>query len=184
MTGARKDKNNPFFKSQYADLESVINAVKEPFADNGLAFSQVMDVVEGNRMTLTTVLMHVSGETVTSTMLLPDITDCQKLGGAITYFRRYALLAIAGIPSVDDDANEATAHQRKSAPKPVPKAEPKQAPRISAGQVAALKAMVQDFPEIREEFVTRCHGSIESLEADRYAQAHSWLQGKLKEVAA
>jgi hypothetical protein len=111
MSSAKKDKNNPFFKSKYADLTSIFEAIKEPFAENGLCVTQIMDVLESGRMVLKTVLMHKSGQSIVSSMILPDIADPQKLGSAITYFRRYSLISIAGIPAAeDDDGNSASAY--------------------------------------------------------------------------
>jgi len=108
MRGAKKDKKNPFFKSSYADLSSVFEAIREPFAKHGLSISQTMDTHEHNQMTVTTWLLHTSGERLKSTMLLPTISDPQKIGSAITYYRRYMLMSIAGIPAEDDDGNSAT----------------------------------------------------------------------------
>ena len=108
MGGATKDANNPFFKSKYADLGAVVAAIKEPFADNGLSYSQ-FPVSDNDRVGVETILMHESGEWLSNVLLLPMVKpDPQKAGSAITYARRYALQAIAGIPSEDDDGNAAT----------------------------------------------------------------------------
>jgi hypothetical protein len=61
MGGAVKDSANPFFKSSYADLTSVIKAIKQPFADNGLSYTQ-FPVNDENGMGVCTRLMHVSGQ--------------------------------------------------------------------------------------------------------------------------
>jgi len=110
MGAAHKDKENPFFKSTYSTLASVVEAVKEPFAENGLSYSQFpISDIEHNRVGITTILMHSSGEFMQSDLLLPLTMkkDAQAAGSAITYARRYALQAIAGIPSDDDDGNGA-----------------------------------------------------------------------------
>ncbi len=108
MGGATKDANNPFFKSKYADLGAVVAAIKGPFADNGLSYSQ-FPVSEGDKVGVETILMHESGEWMSDVLLLPMTKpDPQKAGSAITYARRYALQAIAGIPSEDDDGNAAS----------------------------------------------------------------------------
>ena len=88
MNGAKKDKKNPFFKSNYADLSNVFDAIREPFTANGLAVTQTMDVLENGRTMIKTTLMHVSGESIASNMLLPDVNKPQELGSAITYYRR------------------------------------------------------------------------------------------------
>ena len=109
MGGAVKDAKNPFFKSSYADLTSVIKAIKEPFANNGLSYSQLPVTSEGGGgVGVTTILMHSSGQWLESEFYLPLAKkDPQGGGSAITYARRYALQAIAGIPTADDDAEAA-----------------------------------------------------------------------------
>ena len=109
MGGAVKDSNNPFFKSNYADLTSVIKVIKEPFAKHGLSFVQLpVTSVGGNGIGVATMLMHDSGQWIQSEYLLPmDKVTPQGAGSAITYARRYALQALAGIPSVDDDSEMA-----------------------------------------------------------------------------
>ena len=109
LTFAKKDSKNPFFKSNYADLESVWDACRELLSANGLAIMQFPgDYVDGN-MTLTTVMTHSSGEWVAQNMSLPvSKPDAQGAGSAITYMRRYALAAIVGVVQADDDGNSAS----------------------------------------------------------------------------
>lgn len=104
IEGAIKDSKNPHFKSSYADLASVMDAIREPFRKYGLSYSQ--HPVGRN---LVTILMHQSGEFIQSEMeLLVEKPNMQGLGSAITYARRYSLAAIAGVAQVDDDGNEAS----------------------------------------------------------------------------
>ena len=109
LTFAKKDSKNPFFKSNYADLESVWDACRSLLSDNGLAIMQFPgDYVDGN-MTLTTIMTHSSGEWVAQNMSLPvSKPDAQGAGSAITYMRRYALAAIVGVVQADDDGNSAS----------------------------------------------------------------------------
>jgi hypothetical protein len=103
---AIKGAANPFFKSTYADLGSVIEAVKEPLNKHGLAVTQELNVIEtitGPVNTLCTTLIHESGETLESSVLVPVIADIQKFGAAITYLRRYALQSFMLVPAADDD---------------------------------------------------------------------------------
>jgi len=107
MGGAVKDSANPFFKSSYADLTSVIKAIKQPFADNGLSYTQ-FPVSSENGVGVSTRLMHISGQWLEMDYTLPTVKkDPQAAGSAITYARRYALQSIAGIPTADDDAESA-----------------------------------------------------------------------------
>jgi len=107
MTGAKKDSKNPFYKNNYSSLASVFEAVMPAFQACDIAVTQVMDVTESGNMLLVTKLLHISGEFIESKMLLPAITDPQKIGGAITYYKRYSLQSMAGVPSTDDDGQEA-----------------------------------------------------------------------------
>ena len=108
MGGAHKSEKNPFFKSKYADLKSVVKAIKEPFTNNGLSYVQ-FPVEDNSRIGVETILMHESGEWLSNSFTV-NLTkqDAQGAGSAITYCRRYGLQAVAGIPSDDDDGNAAS----------------------------------------------------------------------------
>ena len=107
MGGAVKDSSNPFFKSNYADLTSVIKAIKQPFSDNGLSYSQ-FPVSDDNGIGVATILMHTSGQWLKFEYTLPMVKrDPQAAGSCISYARRYALQSIAGIPTAEDDAESA-----------------------------------------------------------------------------
>ena len=112
MGGAIKDSNNPFFKSSYADLASVIRVLKEPLANNGLSFVQFPITSEGGQgIGVCTMLMHSSGQWLQGEYLLPmDKVNPQGALAAITYARRGALQSLFGIPAVDDDGNSLVNH--------------------------------------------------------------------------
>ena len=108
MKPAKKTKINPFFKSKYADLEDVIEAVRKPFTDNGLSFFQSTLPHESAIMVVTTIT-HESGEWIRGYLpVRPVKNDPQSLGSAITYGKRYGLQALSGQPSEDDDGNKAS----------------------------------------------------------------------------
>ena len=111
MSGAKKGANNPFFKSRYADMNSVVDAVRIPFCNNGLSYSQ-FPIMQDNKVGVETILMHESGEWMSDILVLPMVKqDPQAAGSAITYAKRYALQSIAGIPSEDDDGNAASSQK-------------------------------------------------------------------------
>ena len=111
MSGAKKGANNPFFKSKYADMNSVVDAVRIPFCNNGLSYSQ-FPTMQDNKVGVETILMHESGEWMSDILVLPMVKqDPQAAGSAITYAKRYALQSIAGIPSEDDDGNAASSQK-------------------------------------------------------------------------
>jgi len=111
---ALKDSSNPFFKSKYANLCSIVKSCQEPLSKNGISYTQVTLKQDGEWV-LQTKLMHTSNQWVQSTT--PIITlkpDIQSFGSAVTYARRYALAAIAGVTTdEDDDGEAATAPGRK-----------------------------------------------------------------------
>lgn len=114
MGGAVTDANNPFFKSKYADLGSIIKVIKPPFANNGLSYAQ-FPITEESRIGVETVIMHSSGQFISNefTMNVPK-ADPQSAGGVISYCRRYALQAVCGIPAVDSDAEDFMVNVRAS----------------------------------------------------------------------
>ena len=118
LTHAKKDSANPFFKSKYADLESVWDACRNLLADNGLAVAQFPGTYSelDHSMSLTTILTHESGEWISHEMSVPVTkADAQGAGSALTYMRRYALAAVVGVVQADDDGNAASNPQSKPA---------------------------------------------------------------------
>ncbi len=107
MEGAKKDSENPHFRSKYADLASVWAACRAPLAANGLAVVQTTVPEPGGVLVITT-LVHESGEWIRGRLFMPAAKqDAQGFGSACTYARRFALAAIVGIAPEDDDANAA-----------------------------------------------------------------------------
>jgi ERF superfamily len=106
MGSAKKDSNNPHFKSKYADLASVLEAAKKPFGDNGLALLQDVTRAPDGVLILTRIV-HKSGEWVEFGPLAIPLTkvDAQGVGSAVSYGRRYAAQAALGQGSEDDDGN-------------------------------------------------------------------------------
>lgn len=102
LSQPKKDKKG-YHGNMYADLSNILSSIKEPFRRNGLSVVQIPSCTT-NDVTVTTILHHSSGESITSTTTLPaKIMDPQKAGAAITYARRYALISLAGIAGEEDD---------------------------------------------------------------------------------
>lgn len=102
---AISDCKNPFYKSKYADLSTVINATREALFLNEIALMQFVSG-DQNSVSVTTKLVHSSGEWIESTIKgKPAKQDCQQQGAVITYLRRYAQAAILNIAQEDDDGN-------------------------------------------------------------------------------
>jgi len=99
-----KNATNPFFKSNYGDLNSYLAEVKEPLFNNGLAIIQ-LPTTNG----LTTILSHTSGQFISESMTMqPSKNDPQGQGSALTYMRRYSLASVLNLNAEDDDGNEGT----------------------------------------------------------------------------
>ena len=149
MGGAVKDSNNPFFKSSYADLTSVIKVIKQPFANHGLSFVQLPVTSDGGKgVGVSTMLMHNSGQWIQSDYLLPmDKITPQGAGSAITYARRYALQSLVGIPAVDDDSEMA---MYRNSPPPAVEPPAKRVSKSLAQSVVALVVSSQASGETSE----------------------------------
>ena len=114
MRGASKDSENPFFRSKYADLAAVWDDIREPFAMNDISVIQ-MPVNGLDHVTVITQFTHKSGQWIRSKLsMVPTKKDPQGIGSCITYARRYALAAMAGVYQIDDDANDASGKERIS----------------------------------------------------------------------
>ena len=122
---AGKDRANPQLRNRYATLESVLWAIREPFAEAGLAVVQVPGEVVDGLVTLTTQVIHESGQWLRATSSCPlvgykgsgadenkGINAAQAFGVVVTYLRRYALMAAAGIVGTDDDTDGDVSGQR------------------------------------------------------------------------
>ena len=121
IEGAVKDKTNPHFRSKYADLGNVVDAVKPALLKHGLWFSQVSYDIE-NHAAIETVIYHKSGEWISCGIVSVPVSkiDAQGYGSAMTYARRYSLSAAFGVAPEDDDGNLAV--KAVPAPKPVARA--------------------------------------------------------------
>jgi len=109
IISAIKDSTNPYFKSTYADLTSVIEAVKPALNKNGIIFLQAVNMTETSPV-VETILLHESGQFISTKTpvycLKPN--DPQAFGSGITYSKRYALQALLGLPTEDDDGKDAS----------------------------------------------------------------------------
>ncbi|AEK09973.1 Erf-like ssDNA annealing protein [Mycobacterium phage Rey] len=146
-----KDTANPFFKSKYADLPAVKAEAQPVLAKHGLAVIQEpgFQVIDGKiNDTLTTIVVHSSGQAKASTMVLrPVKNDPQAQGSAITYAKRYAFMAVLGlVADEDDDGNAASGRgkpaARQSRPKQNATNDGLADPAVSAA-VARVKAAIK-----------------------------------------
>jgi len=132
ITPAKKDAENPHFRSKYADLASVWAACRVALPAHGLAVMQSPRLVSSGELWLVeleTLLVHASGQWVSDTLAVPvHPANAQAVGSAITYARRYALAAFVGVAPDDDDANSASTSRELERPPEKPAARPKPPP--------------------------------------------------------
>lgn len=142
--GVVRDATNPFLKNRYATLEAVIETARPALAKNGLAFLQAPGGQVNNAVELETMLMHgASGEWIGFKTIMPlTKADPQGVGSAITYACRYALMAMLGLPPLDDDA-EATKPQPKSQERPTGVAEAA-AQAVAAGKSRSKQVYINN----------------------------------------
>lgn len=130
-----KDASNPFFKSKYVPLENVVEVIDEAIKGTGLSYSQEA-TSEGNYISVATHVFHDSGQFISFDPLSLPATkaDAQGFGSAVTYAKRYALSAVFGITSDQDDDGNATSGN--NAPK-----------NANKEQIAVAKMKVKELAE-------------------------------------
>lgn len=177
-----KSETNPFFKSKYASLATILTAIKEPLDGAGLVFTQFP--TGENEMT-TTIIHPASGEWMSGTFkMTPSKNDPQGQGSVITYQRRYALGAILGLNiDEDDDGNQASTPAPKAVintVKEVP--EPKKRELMNLlKEIGVDPLKLQDRIMIAEE-VRKLTGML--LHVENYTEIINRLKIKLSEKSS
>ena len=98
-----KDSTNPFYKSKYFDINSLIKQVTPILEKHKLLLLQ--PIKDGEQYSI---IFDLDGGSVESSLKLPTDLDAQKIGSAITYYRRYTLQSLLGLQAEDDDGNVAS----------------------------------------------------------------------------
>jgi hypothetical protein len=166
MSKVSKGAANPFFKSKYADLASVMEAVKGPLNDNGISYLQPTKSAGGHAI-VETVLLHSSGEWLSEELSVPIVKqDPQGVGSALSYGKRYGLQSICGLPAADDDGNAAcrqTAAPSRDSDKPfeVDLAKVPSAKKDVSGMIAVV------FPDAGKVLKTNNAQIIKEITAGR-----------------
>ena len=178
MGAALKDSKNPHFGNDFASLEAINAVIKQPLADNDLSMVQ-FPINDETGVGITTRLMHKSGQWIEEKWTMPAVkAGPQQYGSLITYFRRYSIAAIFGIPQTDKDANDIQLaadghHGNKSAVQV-----------ISKDQLRILKQIIKDNDLDEQLFVNACKISdLSELPAKRFDIAFEKLSKKAHEKA-
>jgi hypothetical protein len=140
-----KEAKNDFFKSKYATLATVLGTIRPILTKHGLAVLQFPAVSSDSArvLALETTLLHSSGEWISLVTEVPMVkADPQGYGSAMTYTRRYSLLAVLGLAAEDDDGHAAS--QPGSKPAPAPRAASKPAPVAATAPAAGGGATLAD----------------------------------------
>ena len=155
IENAVKDSNNPHFKSRYADLASVRDAIRKPFAKHGLSFIQTLRT-KGRTVTVETILAHKSGQFISEMADWTALNDTpQAIASASTYGRRYGISAMAGVAPDDDDGNAASGR------KPNGNGNGADDETIEPDQIAELQTLIAQYGVDKVAFLKFCR--VESL---------------------
>lgn len=168
LKGVKRDSDNPFFKSKYADLEQVVETAKPHLQDAGIAFIQSPGKITDGCLSLTTMLVHAeSGEWMRGTGEIPlGKKDPQGAGSAQTYAQRYHLMAMLGLPPVDDDGEGAM--ERNGPAKPSEKAAGGNKPQSTFNTHLNAIQGAKTEPELRKAWAAM--NADKSLSEDDYSQ--------------
>lgn len=151
MTFATKDSKAHAYK--YADLGTVIEAVKGPLNRNGISFTQLIEQSEAGSVTVTTLLLHTSGQYIGSTGStgIPEMKGCneaQRAGAAQSYLKRYQLQALTGLPTEDNDASSEGFSKSAAQSKPASSTQGSEAPK--SGGFGVKKEATKPKVEVEE----------------------------------
>jgi hypothetical protein len=164
MKAVTKDSENPFFKSSYADLSSILQTVVPVLSSCGIAVIQPMKI-DGDKTILVTKLIHSSGETLESEMILPHHADPQKYGSLITYYKRYQLQAMLGVSTTEDD-NDGNNLSQTKAPQ-IPQIKP---PQTNSGEATDSQK--------RAIFAISKSKNIPEPKIDSFKAASEWINAQ------
>lgn len=157
IENASKNAVNPHLRSKYADLAEVLNTVRPVLAENGISIVQ-MPSYEGGMVSVETMLMHLSGEWISSTISAPvNKQDAQGVGSATSYCRRYALAAMCGIAQEDDDGSAVSGGGNKRAAKKAAEPNPELIEKINTTQ--SMDELVQlwgTIPADQKVLLAKC----------------------------
>lgn len=187
LENASKSSSNQHFRSKYADLAEILNTIRPVFSLHGLAVTQCPSFEHGVA-SVETVLMHSSGQWISSIISAPcSKQDAQGVGSAITYCRRYALAAVAGIAQEDDDANSAVGYapKQQAQDRHAQQSTPAQSPRVSKSQVERLRGALKVAGLAEAEWCESANlPSIEALPASKFSGAMEHIQKQAHGEAA
>ncbi len=174
MKNAAMDKVNPHFRSRYASLASVLDAIRDPLSANGLSITS-----QRKGDTLYTTLWHDSGQWLRTEYPLPAVERPQEMGSILTYAKRYSISGlVCNASDEDDDANAADAAVKKQNGRTGASNE-----IINPAQVENLETFLADFtPARRKKFLDYIGASdVKLILAKNYVEACRTLAKAIEE---
>lgn len=171
MEIAGLNNKNPFFKSKYADLASVVKASRPYLSKNGLSVIQHVVPNEEGHNILHTKLCHASGQWIESRMrIVPPKPDIQSLGSYLTYLRRYSYAALVGIvASEEDDDGESAMTEMRHGSNPVSSAPME---FITKEQLEELHLELKGYEELAKEILDRMNlKKLAEMPKNKYSQS-------------
>ena len=189
ISNPNKDKENPHFKSTYADLASGINAIRSSLSEQAIAFVQA-ERMEGDLLFLDTRLTHASGQWIEGEYPVCKLpARPQEIMACLTYARRGSLFSLVGIAGDDDDGNEANRQEIPAKRVPTPPKPPatgmsqeeSQLARdmlISALEMAVTEADLIDWQEMNKATIAKLMEVDRQAVRDAYGDHRQALKGK------
>jgi primosomal protein N'' len=188
MKLAHRDSENPYFKSKYANLGSVIEASRDYLAKQGLAIYHRQEINNDGQSILVCTLAHNSGQYVESRYrVVPAKNDIQSLGSYMTYLRRYSYVAICGLADTDDDGEAAVAEARDVYAKGVAlntkySAKEQSFETLTKEQIDEMEYELAEYPDLAEQILDGLRiQSIADIPKSKYRAAITRIR-EIKEL--
>jgi hypothetical protein len=164
----------------YATLADALQQARPVFAKHGLAITQTATTTD-NEVRISTTVIHASGQYLTARPIgMPVGKTAQETGSAVSYGRRYSLMAVLGLATEDDDGASAAPRIAREAPRIAQ--EPRKAPpRTSTPEEAEIRNLLASIPSdpaarIRGEFKAHFMATLKELPSERHGEALEWVQ--------
>lgn len=163
-----KNCTNPFFHNKYADLAAIIEATKKALSDNGLAITQTPELSDNGKLTVTTTLMHISGEWLSGCLAMKPIKEDPQAGGScLSYLRRYSIQSILFVAAEEeDDGNAASGTVDK------PSMQKNETPKLETGALTCAE-LIEKMTSSANEFEL-------AARAKKYRNAYDAMTGEEK----
>lgn len=185
-----KAKENPHFKSKYADMATGLDVIRPALSEHAIAIVQATEIVEDG-VILRTRLIHSSGQWLESSYPVSKFAPHQQLGSALTYSKRQALFALVGVHGEDEDDDGETAAEPAQSPPPRRERKP-EAPKpagYSEEQSEAAKALLLTSLDLchnraeLQDWATKNQGTIQQCSEPHKVEIRRAFGAKQQEIA-